>query len=162
MLQSCSNESILCLSNFFKQKCQDLSCLASQIWTFSAFLCYFAVNWISLVSFNDVATKNLMDKHQYFLILYMKWLMDNEQLCRCDSLKIQVCFPSGDCKYKFGPWGSCDAVTNTKSRSGTLKRALFNADCQTTVSVSKPCSPKVKKTRGEDATRLIKETYYSL
>ncbi|XP_062277260.1 midkine b [Scomber scombrus] len=52
-----------------------------------------------------------------------------------------------DCKYKFGPWGSCDGAT--KSRSGTLKRALFNADCQTTVSVSKPCSPKAKKTRGE-------------
>ncbi|XP_023257005.1 midkine-like [Seriola lalandi dorsalis] len=57
--------------------------------------------------------------------------------------------PAGDCKYKFGPWGSCDASTNTKSRSGTLKRALFNAECQTTVKVSKPCSPKVKKTRGE-------------
>jgi len=54
-----------------------------------------------------------------------------------------------DCKYKFGPWGACDGVSNTKSRSGTLKRALFNADCQTSVSVSKPCSPKVKKTRGE-------------
>ncbi|TMS00944.1 Midkine [Larimichthys crocea] len=55
----------------------------------------------------------------------------------------------GDCKYKFGPWGSCDAATNTKSRSGTLKRALFNAECQITVKVSKPCSPKVKKTRGD-------------
>ncbi|XP_028286636.1 midkine b [Parambassis ranga] len=54
-----------------------------------------------------------------------------------------------DCKYKFGPWGSCEAATNTKSRSGTLKRALFNADCQSTVKVSKPCSPKVKKTRGD-------------
>ncbi|XP_054476711.1 midkine b [Anoplopoma fimbria] len=53
-----------------------------------------------------------------------------------------------DCKYKFGPWGSCDADTNTKSRSGTLKRALFNADCQTSVKVSKPCSPKAKKTTG--------------
>ncbi|XP_051236925.1 midkine b isoform X1 [Dicentrarchus labrax] len=54
-----------------------------------------------------------------------------------------------DCKYKFGPWGSCDAVSNTKSRSGTLKRALFNANCDNTVKVSKPCSPKVKKTRGD-------------
>ncbi|XP_075884836.1 midkine b [Nelusetta ayraudi] len=54
-----------------------------------------------------------------------------------------------DCKYKFGPWGSCDAATNTKSRSGTLKRALFNAECQSTVKVSKPCSAKVKKSRGE-------------
>ncbi|XP_071395061.1 midkine-B-like [Centroberyx affinis] len=54
-----------------------------------------------------------------------------------------------DCKYKFGHWGECDAATNTKSRSGTLKRAMFNAECQTTVKVSKPCSPKVKKSRGE-------------
>ncbi|KAL6106154.1 mdk [Pungitius sinensis] len=53
-----------------------------------------------------------------------------------------------DCKYKFGPWGSCEADTNTKSRSGTLKRALFNAECQPTVRVSKACSPKAKKTRG--------------
>ncbi|CAK6979141.1 laminin subunit beta-1a [Scomber scombrus] len=59
-----------------------------------------------------------------------------------------------DCKYKFGPWGSCDGAT--KSRSGTLKRALFNADCQTTVSVSKPCSPKAKKTRGK-TIRLLSE-----
>lgn len=57
--------------------------------------------------------------------------------------------PSGDCKYKFGPWGPCDAATNTKGRSGTLKKVLFNADCQSTVKVSKPCSPKVKKGRGE-------------
>nr|XP_020471390.1 midkine [Monopterus albus] len=54
-----------------------------------------------------------------------------------------------DCKYKFGPWGPCDAATNTKNRSGTLKRVLFNAECQTTIKVSKPCSSKVKKTRGE-------------
>ncbi|KAM3870040.1 midkine b [Diretmus argenteus] len=52
-----------------------------------------------------------------------------------------------DCKYKFGHWGECEAASNTKSRSGTLKRAMFNAECQTTVKVSKPCSPKVKKTR---------------
>ncbi|XP_030587450.1 midkine b isoform X2 [Archocentrus centrarchus] len=57
---------------------------------------------------------------------------------------------SGDCKYKFGPWGACDATTNTKTRSGTLKRALFNANCQSTVKVSKPCPPKgPKKTRGD-------------
>ncbi|XP_069385194.1 midkine b [Paralichthys olivaceus] len=54
-----------------------------------------------------------------------------------------------DCKYKFGAWESCDGITNTKSRSGTLKRALYNAECQTTVKVSKPCSPKAKKPRGE-------------
>uniref|UniRef100_A0AAZ1X5N9 Midkine n=1 Tax=Oreochromis aureus TaxID=47969 RepID=A0AAZ1X5N9_OREAU len=45
------------------------------------------------------------------------------------------------------PWGNCDATTNTKTRSGTLKRALFNAECQATVKVSKPRSPKVKKVK---------------
>ncbi|KAM3608594.1 uncharacterized protein V6R79_001394 [Siganus canaliculatus] len=54
-----------------------------------------------------------------------------------------------DCKYKFGPWGQCDAASSTKSRSGTLKRALFNAECQSTVKVSKPCSPKAKRPRGD-------------
>lgn len=66
-----------------------------------------------------------------------------------DLLDPSVTSLLGDCKYKFGPWGSCDATTNTKSRSGTLKRALFNAECQSTVKVSKPCSAKVKKSRGE-------------
>ncbi|XP_008309542.1 midkine b [Cynoglossus semilaevis] len=54
-----------------------------------------------------------------------------------------------DCKYKFGAWGPCDSTTNTRSRSGTLKKALFNAECQATVKVTKPCSPKVKRTRGD-------------
>ncbi|XP_056272249.1 midkine b isoform X2 [Pseudoliparis swirei] len=54
-----------------------------------------------------------------------------------------------DCKYKFGSWGSCDSETSTKTRSGSLKRVLFNADCQTTVTVSKPCSPRAKKSRGK-------------
>ncbi|XP_063052005.1 midkine b [Engraulis encrasicolus] len=49
-----------------------------------------------------------------------------------------------DCKYKFGRWQECDTSTGTKSRSGTLKKALFNADCQATIKVSKPCSPKTK------------------
>ncbi|XP_029993256.1 midkine b [Sphaeramia orbicularis] len=78
-----------------------------------------------------------------------------EATCKDRTDKIHCKIPCNwkkdisDCKYKFGPWGACDAATNTKSRSGTLKRALFNADCQTTVKVSKPCSPKVKKPRGE-------------
>ncbi|XP_026220576.1 midkine b [Anabas testudineus] len=53
-----------------------------------------------------------------------------------------------DCKYKFGPWGPCDAATKTKTRSGSLKRAMYNAECQTTVKVSKPCAPKVKGNGG--------------
>ncbi|XP_071318183.1 midkine-B-like isoform X2 [Trachinotus anak] len=78
-----------------------------------------------------------------------------EATCKDRTDKIHCRIPCNwkkdisDCKYKFGPWGPCDATTNTKSRSGTLKRALFNAECQTTVKVSKPCSLKVKKTRGE-------------
>ncbi|XP_048112259.1 midkine b [Alosa alosa] len=49
-----------------------------------------------------------------------------------------------DCKYKFGRWAECDSTTGTKSRSGTLKKVLFNADCQATIKVSKPCAPKTK------------------
>ncbi|XP_018598896.1 midkine-B-like [Scleropages formosus] len=49
-----------------------------------------------------------------------------------------------DCKYKFGNWGECDTATGTMNRSGTLKKALYNAECQTTVKVSKPCAPKIK------------------
>lgn len=78
-----------------------------------------------------------------------------ETTCKDRTDKIHCKIPCNwkkdisDCKYKFGPWGACDSATNTKSRSGSLKRALYNADCQEKVTVSKPCSPKVKKTRGE-------------
>uniref|UniRef100_A0A8C9ZKB3 Midkine n=1 Tax=Sander lucioperca TaxID=283035 RepID=A0A8C9ZKB3_SANLU len=84
-----------------------------------------------------------------------------EATCKDRTDKIHCKIPCNwkkdisDCKYKFGPWGSCDGDTNTKSRSGTLKRVLFNAECQPTVSVSKPCSPKMKKTRGESLKFLI-------
>uniref|UniRef100_A0A672FBC3 Midkine n=1 Tax=Salarias fasciatus TaxID=181472 RepID=A0A672FBC3_SALFA len=54
-----------------------------------------------------------------------------------------------DCKYKFSPWGPCDPATSTRSRSGSLKRALFNAQCQSSVTVSKPCSARGRKGRGE-------------
>ncbi|KAM4619135.1 midkine b [Polymixia lowei] len=78
-----------------------------------------------------------------------------EATCKERTEKISCRIPCNwkkdisDCKYRFGHWGECDPSTNTKSRSGTLKRAMFNAECQTTVEVSKPCSQKVKKTRGE-------------
>ncbi|XP_052007257.1 midkine a [Xyrauchen texanus] len=49
-----------------------------------------------------------------------------------------------DCKYKFSNWGECDAATSKKSRSGILQKALFNVECQPTISVSKRCSTKVK------------------
>uniref|UniRef100_A0A8C1EHP1 Midkine n=2 Tax=Cyprinus carpio TaxID=7962 RepID=A0A8C1EHP1_CYPCA len=55
-----------------------------------------------------------------------------------------------DCKYKFGNWGGCEAATSTKSRTGTLVKALFSVDCQQTISVSKPCTTKVKnKSKGK-------------
>ncbi|XP_070406583.1 midkine b isoform X1 [Nothobranchius furzeri] len=81
-----------------------------------------------------------------------------ETICRDQVEKIHCRIPCNwkkdisDCKYRFGPWGPCDTATNTKTRSGTLKRALFNAECQTTIKVSKPCSHKTKKTRGEKSS----------
>ncbi|KAM6945709.1 midkine a [Aplochiton taeniatus] len=49
-----------------------------------------------------------------------------------------------DCKYKFESWGECDSVTNAKSRTGTLKKALYQAECHATISVSKPCTTKTR------------------
>lgn len=62
-------------------------------------------------------------------------------------------FHAADCKYKFGNWGECDTASSTKSRTGTLQKALFNVDCQQTISVSKPCATKVKnKPKGTSST----------
>lgn len=61
--------------------------------------------------------------------------------------RVCSCFLA-DCKYKFGRWAECDTTTGTRSRSGTLKKALFNAECQTTIKVSKPCTPKTPKPKG--------------
>ncbi|XP_024110593.1 midkine isoform X1 [Pongo pygmaeus] len=49
-----------------------------------------------------------------------------------------------DCKYKFENWGACDGGTGTKVRQGTLKKARYNAQCQETIRVTKPCTPKTK------------------
>lgn len=49
---------------------------------------------------------------------------------------------SADCKYKFGIWSECDSVSGLKSRAGNLVKALFNAECQPVIMVSKPCSSK--------------------
>ncbi len=71
-------------------------------------------------------------------------------------------FHAADCKYKFGNWGECDTATSTKSRTGTFVKALFNVDCQQTVSVSKPCTTKVKnKSKGTPSTPNPKLTYLS-
>uniref|UniRef100_A0A2K6TLP9 Midkine n=1 Tax=Saimiri boliviensis boliviensis TaxID=39432 RepID=A0A2K6TLP9_SAIBB len=37
-----------------------------------------------------------------------------------------------DCKYKFENWG------------GALKKVRYNAQCQETIRVTKPCTPKTK------------------
>ncbi len=71
-------------------------------------------------------------------------------------------FHAADCKYKFGNWGECDAATSTKSRSGTFVKALFNVDCQQTISVSKPCTTKIKnKPKGTPSTPHPKLAYLS-
>lgn len=49
-----------------------------------------------------------------------------------------------DCKYKFESWGACDGGTGTRMRQGALKKARHNAQCQETVRVTKPCTPKAK------------------
>lgn len=61
-----------------------------------------------------------------------------------------------DCKYKFENWGACDPGSGTKARQGTLKKARYNAQCQETIRVTKPCTPKskakakAKKGKGKD------------
>ncbi|XP_012877004.1 PREDICTED: pleiotrophin [Dipodomys ordii] len=51
---------------------------------------------------------------------------------------------SAECKYQFQAWGECDLNTALKTRTGNLKRALHNADCQKTVTISKPCGKLTK------------------
>ncbi|XP_047675603.1 midkine a isoform X1 [Tachysurus fulvidraco] len=55
-----------------------------------------------------------------------------------------------DCKYKFEIWGECDAALGMKSRTGTLQKALYHAECQPVITVQKPCSTKNKaKSKGK-------------
>lgn len=57
---------------------------------------------------------------------------------------------SADCKYKFEIWGECDAASGMKSRTGTLQKALYHAECQPVITVQKPCSTKNKaKSKGK-------------
>uniref|UniRef100_A0A8I5NCJ4 Midkine n=1 Tax=Papio anubis TaxID=9555 RepID=A0A8I5NCJ4_PAPAN len=61
-----------------------------------------------------------------------------------------------DCKYKFENWGACDGGTGTKVRQGTLKKARYNAQCQETIRVTKPCTPKTKaKAKGTNSSYSI-------
>lgn len=59
------------------------------------------------------------------------------------------CFHTGDCKYKFGNWGECDTETGLKTRNGTLKKALFNAECEQSVKVTKSCDKSKTKSKGQ-------------
>ncbi|RXM28876.1 Midkine-B [Acipenser ruthenus] len=76
--------------------------------------------------------------------------------CKEETKKLKCKVPcnwkkdfGADCKYKFGNWGECDTVTGVKNRSGTLKKAMYNAECLQTIKASKPCSPKTKsKSKG--------------
>jgi len=52
-----------------------------------------------------------------------------------------------DCKYRFETWAECDPGSGLRTRSGVLKKALYNAECQTTISVTKPCSAGKTRTR---------------
>jgi len=72
---------------------------------------------------------------------------------QCEKKNIKCKVPCGwkkefgaDCKYHFDDWSECDATTGSKTRTGRLKKALFNAVCQRTVSVSKPCKKQPKPT----------------
>ncbi|XP_040265090.1 midkine [Bufo bufo] len=82
-----------------------------------------------------------------------------EGTCEEETRKIKCKIPcnwkkpfGADCKYKFEMWGECNAETNLKSRSGTLKKALYNAVCEQTVQASKQCSIKTK-TKGKKGKR---------
>ncbi|XP_026879000.2 midkine a [Electrophorus electricus] len=57
-----------------------------------------------------------------------------------------------DCKYKFDSWGECDATTHTKIRTGILLKVFHQAECQKTITVSKPCSTK-SKSKGNKGKR---------
>uniref|UniRef100_A0AAQ4P920 Midkine n=1 Tax=Gasterosteus aculeatus aculeatus TaxID=481459 RepID=A0AAQ4P920_GASAC len=57
-----------------------------------------------------------------------------------------------DCKYRFDSWGECDPSSGLRTRMGTLKKALFNAECQPSISASKPCTEKIKTRSKENTT----------
>ncbi|KAM6444471.1 midkine [Rhynochetos jubatus] len=74
-----------------------------------------------------------------------------EGTCKEESKKLKCKIPcnwkkkfGADCKYKFESWGGCSAQTGVKTRSGILKKALYNAQCEEIVYVTKPCSSKIK------------------
>uniref|UniRef100_A0A2I3G4D6 Pleiotrophin n=1 Tax=Nomascus leucogenys TaxID=61853 RepID=A0A2I3G4D6_NOMLE len=63
-----------------------------------------------------------------------------------------------ECKYQFQAWGECDLNTALKTRTGSLKRALHNAECQKTVTISKPCGKLTKpKPQGKSFFHKIRK-----
>ncbi|KAF7641345.1 hypothetical protein LDENG_00284390, partial [Lucifuga dentata] len=61
--------------------------------------------------------------------------------------------PLADCKYRFSSWGECDPTSGSRTRTGTLKKALYDAECQQAISVSKPCAGK-PQTRSKGERRM--------
>uniref|UniRef100_A0A8C5QKQ3 Midkine n=1 Tax=Leptobrachium leishanense TaxID=445787 RepID=A0A8C5QKQ3_9ANUR len=84
-------------------------------------------------------------------------LGSREGTCLEETRKLKCKIPcnwkkafGADCKYKFENWGDCNTDTGVKIRTGALKKALYNAECQETVEATKPCAPKTKsKSKGE-------------
>lgn len=82
---------------------------------------------------------------------------EREGSCEDQTRKLKCKVPcnwkkqfGADCKYKFGNWGDCDTATRSRSRSGTLKKALYHAECQPTIQVTKPCAQKTRsKAKGK-------------
>ncbi|XP_018424400.1 PREDICTED: midkine [Nanorana parkeri] len=80
-----------------------------------------------------------------------------EGTCKEETSKLKCKIPcnwkkpfGADCKYKFTTWGDCNTETGVKSRTGMLKKAMYNAECQQTVDATKPCSIKNKsKSKGK-------------
>ncbi|XP_008323042.1 midkine-like [Cynoglossus semilaevis] len=63
-----------------------------------------------------------------------------------------------DCKYRYGSWGECDLDSGSRSTTATLKKAMFNVECQQTLTVTKPCSgEKIQKQEKKEKRRKIKE-----
>ncbi|XP_073397780.1 midkine [Dendrobates tinctorius] len=84
-----------------------------------------------------------------------------EGTCKEETNKLKCKIPcnwkkpfGADCKYKFENWGECNVETGVKSRSGALKKALFDAECKQAVQATKPCAIKTKtkgkKGKGKD------------
>ncbi|XP_043944155.1 pleiotrophin isoform X2 [Protopterus annectens] len=74
---------------------------------------------------------------------------------QCKQTKEQTCkIPcnwkkqfGADCKYQFQPWEECNPNTGFRVRTGELKRALHDANCDKTVTVTKPCGKMARESK---------------